>query len=254
MNLTQLLPGEDITNAGSKVRLIRNGKGLAWGTDAYLLAAYLRRGRRACELGCGCGVISLLAAAHEKFEYIAAVEIREDMADLTRRNAALNGLDGKIDVYCRDLRQVDHPFIAREMGGRFDAVFSNPPYIAHPGTANSDAAADCARHEIFGGIGDFCGAAARLLNHGGAFYTVFRPERLPDLFIALRTAGLEPKKLSFICPDHLSAPSLVLVESKLGGAPGLSVAPPVFFYRDGKEITPRVMSDRMAEIYQNCSF
>lgn len=244
----------DVVEVGSRVLLYRSSHGLAWGTDAYLLASYLRRGRRACELGTGCGVISLLAAAHGKFSHIDAVEIREDMAQLARRNVDLNGLGDKVNVICRDLRQISHEFIAEEMGGRFDAVFANPPYISHAGMKNSDDAADGARHELCGGIGDFCSAAARLLNHGGVFYCVFRPARLADLTEALRAARLEPKKAVFVYPDPFTSPSLVIVESRLGGAPGLDVAPPLFFYRDGKDVSPRVMSDRMAKIYDTCSF
>lgn len=254
MNEPELLPGEDVAAVGDKVRLIRNGHGLGWGTDAYLLAAYLRPARRACELGAGSGVISLLAAAHGKYDSVTAVEIRADMAKLARRNVALNGLEGKVTVMERDLRLLTHKVVADEMGGRFDVVFANPPYVAHPGMKNSDDAADAARHELCGGIGDFCAAAARLLNHGGRFCTVFRAERIPDLICALRENGLEPKRMTFVHPDRFSPPSFVLTESKLGGAPRLDVSAPLFFYADGKDVTPRVMSPEAAKIYSECSF
>ena len=70
----------------------------------------------------------------------------------------------------------------------------------------------------------------------------------------MRAVKLEPKKMTFVCPDAASAPSLVLCEAVLGASPGLDVSPPLFFYRDRPSVTPRVMTERMSEIYESCSF
>ncbi len=245
-----LRDGEREVSAGSLVRLITDGTGLAWGTDAYLLAAFVRPHGRMCELGSGCGVVSLLCAAHGKCQDITAIELQSDIAERSGRSARLSGLDGRVRVLCRDIRTVG--YADPDIGGRFDAVFANPPYIAHPGLSGRDASADAARHEQNGGISDFCAAAARLLKHRGKFYCVFRPARLADLFAAMRERRLEPKRLSFVYPDAFSAPSLVLAEASLGGGPGLSVSEPLIFYRDGSSVQPRVMTDEMKKIYDEC--
>lgn len=242
--------GERITDVGGRVRLISNGSGLPWGTDAYLLAAYIRHAGRACELGCGSGVISLLCAAHGHAADITALEIRPDMTELAERNAALNGLDGSLHVLCRDIREI----CARDFNGVFDTVFANPPYISHPGAPKCDPASQDARHEMWGGIGDFCAAAARLLRQRGSFYCVFRPERLADLFCAMRAAKLEPKRMTEIYPDVHSRPSAVLVEAKYRAAPSLAVSPPLIMYRDPPSVVPRVMTERAAAVYRDCSF
>lgn len=249
-----LLPGETLIEAGEKVRLITNGRGLRWGTDAYLLAAYLRPmpGKRACELGCGTGVVSFLAAAHGKYARVTAVELNPTSADQARRGVAVNGLDDRVTVLERDIRTLR--FTDPDVGGRFAAVFSNPPYIAHPGTESTDSVAAAARHELNGGIDDFCAAAARLLGSGGSFYTVFRPERLCDLFCALRAHRLEPKRMTLVYPDADSAPSVVLVESRLDAAPRLETAPPLIFFRDPPSVPSRRMTEQAARIYRNCDF
>ena len=54
-----------------------------------------------------------------------------------------------------------------------------------------------------------------------------KPERLSELFCALTAAGIEPKRLRLVCPRPASAPSLVLVEGRRGGRPGLTVEPPL---------------------------
>ncbi|MBQ2511921.1 MAG: methyltransferase [Clostridia bacterium] len=246
-----LRPGEVIRIAG-KIKIIESGKGLAWGTDAWLLAAYIRKCRRLCELGCGSGVISLAAAAYGRAESVTGIEVMEEPADRADRAAALNGFGDRVRVVRRDIREVR--YTDPGIGGRFDAVAANPPYISHPGKAKGDPESDAARHELHGGVADFCAAAARLLDHRGSFFVVFRPARLPDLFSSMRAVKLEPKKMTFVCPDAASAPSLVLCEAVLGAAPGLDVSPPLFFYRDRPSVTPRIMTERMSEIYESCSF
>ncbi len=241
--------GESITDVCGKIRLIRNGHGLDWGTDAYYLAAYLRRrpSRRACELGSGTGVISLLAAACEKFAHVTAVEINHYSAELAERNVRLNGLRGKVTVLCADVRDVS----CADVGGKCAAVFANPPYINHGGVPAADDARNAAKHEIFGGIADFCAAGARLLDHGGSFYCVFRPERLPDLFEAMRKNKLEPKRMREIVPYLGARPSAVLVEAKLGAAPRLDAEPPLVLHpaRASTELFPEAKT-----INEYCDF
>lgn len=249
MENINLSENENIVAVGERVRMISNGKGLAWGSDSYLLAARLRRGKRACELGCGTGVVSLLAAAFDKFDHVCALEIEKESADLAARNVSLNSLDGKMAVHNIDIREANPD----ALGGYFDCVFSNPPYFAHPGPESPDSIRQSARHEIHGGIADFCAAAARLLKYGGNFVCVYRPDRLVDLFCAMREARLEPKKICTVYADTKSKPAFVLVEAKFGGAPLLEYEPPLFLYTD-EIVNPRIRTERIEKIYEKTSF
>lgn len=240
---------ENIISVGDRVKMISNGRGLAWGSDSYLLAARLRKGKRACELGCGTGVVSLLAAAFDKFEHVCALEIERESAELAKRNAALNNLGKRVSVHNIDIREAR----ADALGGEFDCVFSNPPYFAHPGPESPDAIRQSARHEIHGGIGDFCAAAARLLKYGGTFVCVYRPDRLVDLFCAMRAARLEPKRMCMVHADTHSKPAFVLAEAKFGGAPLLEIEPPLFLYTD-EIVNPRIRTERIDQIYEKTSF
>ena len=74
-------------------------------------------------------------------------------------------------------------------------------------------------------LAELCAAAAWLLSRRGRFALVFRPERLADLFSALRGAGLEPKRLQFLQHSTAHAPYALLLESVKGGRPGLEVLP-----------------------------
>ena len=48
-----------------------------------------------------------------------------------------------------------------------------------------------------------------------------------DLCCALRARGLEPKRLRLVCRRAGDAPSLLLLEARRGGRPGLDIAAPL---------------------------
>lgn len=250
MDITPL-PDERLDRINENLTLLQKRDGLTFGTDAYLLAAYLRpmHRARAADLGCGTGIISLLAQARGKFAHVTAVEIQDSFAELTERNVRLNGLEKRISVLHADATLLR----AEDVDGELDVVFSNPPYMrADSGKRNVADEKYLARHEVCGGIGDFCAAAGRLLKHGGLFYVVWRPDRLGELWRGLIAARLEPKRMTMVQADTETAPSMVLMECKKGAAPSLNVTPSLILYRDGAAVTPRVMTEAAARVYDTC--
>lgn len=241
--------GERLDEVNESIKLLQKTDGLTFGTDAYLLAAYMyaNAGGLAVELGGGTGIISLLAASRKRFDKISIVEIQNDYAELIQRNITLNGMDSKLDVICKDVRELKPIDIGKEA----DIVFSNPPYMkTESGKRNVCDGKYAARHEVFGGIDDFCAAAYRLLKFGGKFYVVYRPDRLIDLISSLRHNKLEPKKMTFVQGDTKAAPSIVLIEAKKGASPLLTLTRNLLMYKDGS----RDMSDDVKKIYESCSF
>ncbi|MBE6596707.1 MAG: SAM-dependent methyltransferase [Ruminococcaceae bacterium] len=248
-----LYPDERIDEVNEKIRLIQKKDGLTFGTDAYLLAAYMKpqKNGRAAELGSGTGIISLLLAARERFSEIHAFEVQQDFAELSERNAALNSLDNMISVHRADVRDVR----PEDVGGELDVVFSNPPYmLVSSGKANLSDAKNIARHEVFGGIGDFCAAAKRMLKFGGKFYCVWRPDRLTALLSALAENKLELKKMTFVHADTNAKPSMVLISATKGGAPSLEVTPPLILHENFRGESARELTERAQRIYDTMSF
>lgn len=245
----RLAADERLDAVNEKITLIQKKDGLTFGTDAFLLAAFIKaqKNSRAAELGTGTGIIALLCAARAKLAHIDAIEIQPDFYELTKRNVSLNGFEDIISVINADVRDVNAAFVGKEV----DAVFTNPPYMRTDcGSRNVSDRRYIARHEVCGGIDDFCAAAYRLLKHGGKFYCVWRPDRLTALMAAMKANRLEPKKMVFVHADTDSEPSTVLISACKGGAEGLTVMPPLFLYestRDGA--SARVMTDRAKKIY-----
>lgn len=74
------------------------------------------------DLGCGCGIQALFAAAHSRL--VVATDISEAAAEFTRFNAALNGI-GNVEVRTGDR-------FGPVRGDRFDLIVSNPPFVPGP--------------------------------------------------------------------------------------------------------------------------
>lgn len=220
----------DIINAN--ITLTQNTSGLTYGTDALLLSAFInpKPKGRAVELGSGTGVISLLAAARGKFAHFYAYEVQSEYASLTEKNAVNNGFGDVISVINKDVRDAK----VSDIGKEADAVFANPPYMkSGTGERNADEGKYIARHEVYGGIDDFCACASLLLKHGGSFYVVWRPNRISDLILALEKNSLSLKRLINVYNDPGHSPCLVLAEARKGGGSGTFVTKP-FFIKDEK--------------------
>ena len=229
--MNAIFENERLDAVNDRLSLITDKNGLTLGTDALLLASFIRGNEKlaAVELGAGTGILSMLLAVRKKAGKITALEVQEKYAALSKRNVALNELTDKIEVIHTDIRT----YPVGETVGKFDIAFSNPPYLkADGGFRNKTDDNYIARHEVFGGIEDFAYAASRLLRYGGRFYLVHRPERLADIFDALRKAHLEPKRLVPVLPSPEEAPSLVLVEAVSGAKPSLVFSPSFPIYTD----------------------
>lgn len=227
--MIELYNDETLTRVNENIELIQKRHGLTFGTDAYLLYAYMKEQKSsvAVDMGCGTGIISLLCAAKGKYAKIYAVDVQKDFCDVAKRNAVHNSLDGKVEVLCSDVR---------ELKLEADVVFTNPPYMrSDSGRSNISSAKNIARHEIYGGIFDFLCSASRILKYGGLFYCVYRPDRLCDLVCAMRESGIEPKRFTFVyaSPDH--EPSIVLIEGKKGAKPSNIITKPLILRMDGKD-------------------
>ena len=222
-----LKDGQRLDRVNDNIQLIQYKDGLTFGTDALLLAAYVTgKYKNAVEIGGGSGIISLLIATRGKADKIDCVEVQAEFAELIKENAEINGMSDKIFSVLSDIRDF-------RPETEYELCFSNPPYMKNnSGKSNISDLKNIARHEENGGIADFCTAASKIVKYGGDFYLVYRPDRLCDLFCALRESGFEPKRITPVTADFESAPSMVLIEAKRGGRCGLKYTKSLLIYQD----------------------
>lgn len=218
--------------------LLQDDERLKLGTDAMLLSDFARipKGARVADLGCGNGAIFILLAARHPDCTLHGVEIQEKSYLLAAENIRLNHIDDRATAHHADLR--DLSFLPADS---FDVVVSNPPYMkSGSGLKTENPALLSARMEIDCTIEDVCRAASRLLKFGGSFSLVYRPDRLEDLFSALKAANLAPKRMRLVQNKVDAAPSLVLLEARKGGKPGMSHLPVLCIREENGEETAEV--------------
>lgn len=200
-------------------------------TDSFLLGGFAapRRSERVCDLGAGAGLLGVLLLAREPSLQVTGIERDAHACQMLARNAAVNGL--AMTALCADLRQRDEL-----PAGAFQLAVSNPPYFAPHTGAVAEGQRGSARAELTASLEDIFAAAERLLQWGGRFCLVYRPERLSALMAAAVTHGLEPKRLRMVQHTAQSTPSLLLLECRRGGKSGLSIEPPLLLrLPDGSE-------------------
>ena len=239
-------PGERIDELGhGGLRIIQHPGRFPFSVDAVLLAHFVkvRRRDRVLDLGTGCGVIPLLLSALHAEATLTGLEVQPETADMAARSVQMNGLEDRIRILCGDFRYVGE-LLGYE---QYDVVTINPPYRepdrGHispvPGRAS-------ARHGLTGDLTEAMAAAAHAVKFGGRVGVVFLAERLTDLFVAMRAARLEPKRLRLIQPRAGKPANLLLLEAVKGGGVGLKVEPPLVIYREGHTYT-----DEMLRFYED---
>lgn len=238
---------ESLIEVNHGLKLIQKVDGLTFGTDAYLLSAYVRKSRNsvAVDLGSGNGIIPLLLLAKDKISKAYAVEIQEDFTELILRNGECNGFSDRLKAYHGDVRSLE----ASDFSETVDIVVSNPPYMKCSGKPNESERKNIARHETAGHIFDFCSAASRILKYGGLFYVVWRPDRIGELIYALTSSKLEPKRMTFVYGRANLPPCLLLCEAKKCASPGCFVTAPLIMYNEDNSYTKE-----LADIYDGGVF
>jgi tRNA1Val (adenine37-N6)-methyltransferase len=217
-----------------RIRLLQKKRGYRFSVDAPLLAGFIRTRPedRLLELGAGNGVVSLLLS-RKPFRRIVCLEVQPGLADLARRNIALNGLEKRILVLEKDFRD----FRPRQ---KFDLVFSNPPYIKGAGGRVSQCEEKTiAKHEIKGDIFDIMRAAGRVLRKDGRACFIYPVKRKGDFNMAAEEVGLKAGRLRFVHSRRGECARWFLSECGFG-APPLEVLPPLLIYEESGDYTPEV--------------
>jgi len=212
-----------------KLSILQSRAGYRFSLDALLLGHFvqIRARDKIADLGTGNGVIALLLATLRPTAQVVGIEIQEAMVTRAIRNAKLNRLHQRVEIVQGDVRSINDIFPAES----FDVAVCNPPYRGlKSGRINPDWERRVARHEIKGSLQDFLRAGAYLLRPKGRMALIFPAARAVDLLQAMRTEGVEPKRLRLVHSAAGSAAALALVEGTKGGRRELDVMPPLVVY------------------------
>ena len=206
-----------------------------FGTDAFLLADFAKaKHKDICADFCtGSGIIALLLEKNYQPKKIYALEIQEKAHEQLKISVEKSNIDN-IEPVLTDLKNWRSDI-------ELDLITCNPPYkINNTGAKNDSEAVSIARHEMMCTVDDVCAAAKKNLKFGGRLCLCNRPERLCDIVTAMRTNGIEPKRLRTVHKNPECPPWLVLVEGKKGAKPFLQIEKPLFVRSENGGVSEEV--------------
>jgi len=209
---------------------------------AHLALSAAPDAKRLLDLGSGLGTIGLLWLGQQPRPFSAAactlLEAQAVSVELCRRTLKICAVEGAVDLRHGDLR--DHATL-EALGGGFDVVTANPPYMpARTGALPHHPQRAYCRHELRGGLLDFCRAAFGQLAPGGTFCIIHAALRAAEVldtlaacdFTVQRRADIfargDLKSVAFVCRragdacacDHGSEPQQARVEVEVQAADG----------------------------------
>ncbi len=227
---------DDLENSGLKI--IQNTEYFCFGMDAVLLAGFskVKSKKTVLDLCTGTGIVPILLSAKTKASRIYGVEIQKPCFDIGIRNIDLNNLGDRLQFFNEDLKTFT-------LDKEVDVVTVNPPYMSNTGVLNGNAEKTIARHEVLANIKDVLDCVNRNLKYGGDLYMVHRPDRLVDIFVAMRGVNVEPKVIRFVKSYNHSTPSMVLIKGQKGGKPSLKYENDLVIYKGVDVYTDEILND-----------
>lgn len=184
-------------------------------TDSMVLAHAASPGKNAriLDLGSGCGTLGLLLCAQNPGCLVTGIEIDENAHRCAVENIQRNGLSGRLESICADLRTIPQIFPA----GSFSACISNPPYF----TAGPESSLKQARREDTCSMDELFCAADWAVQYGGDFHLVHRPERFAQLCATAAAHHFEVKQVLLLRHRPDGPITLILAKCRKGGKAGL---------------------------------
>lgn len=185
-------------------------------TDSMLLSDFIRlpKSAQVLDLGSGCGTLGLLLCAQRTDCHIAGLELDPSAHAAALENIQRNALQARMTSICDNISRVNLVFPS----GSFACCISNPPYFSGGPASQTNPLArrddECTSEQLFQ-------AAAWALQFGGDFFLVHKPEKLAQLCACAVNVGLEPKRLRLIRHKPDSPVTLILLQCRKGGKPGL---------------------------------
>ena len=197
-------------------------------TDSMLLSHFVRlpKNARVLDLGSGCGTLGLLLCAKDPNCYVAGIEISAEAHAAAVENTCRNNLSHRLESICADLRSMPDSIIP----GSFHICVSNPPYFSGgPASTETPLARrdDCCSPEAL------FRSAGHCLKYGGDFFLVHKPEKLAQLIACGAAAGMEAKQLCLVRHKEGGPITLILLQFRKGGKPGLQLSEQSLFDSQG---------------------
>jgi tRNA1Val (adenine37-N6)-methyltransferase len=172
--------------------IVQSRSAMRVGTDAVLLAAWVRVGNctHVLDVGTGTGVIALICAQRCSTAMIEAIEIDQGSAEDARDNFAQSPWSNRLKIHLGD-------FLKITTSEKFDLIISNPPYFTHSLRA-ADPIRNAARHDDYLPSDAFMRQAKAMLKPEGKIALIFPKSELERWIVDATASGLKAARISHV--------------------------------------------------------
>lgn len=239
--MTSTISLEDLSHCGCPYKIYQDKNKFCFGIDAILLADYAKngRGKKACDLCTGNGIIPILLANKIKAETIHGLELQHSMVELAKESISLNKLENRITIFEGNLK--DACSILEK--NTYDLITVNPPYMK-PNAQTEKNPKSIARQEIQCNLEDVIKASSDLLKSNGKLYMIHRPNRLGEIFTLFEEYNLGARRLRLVQPTEKNKPTMLLIEAEKCARPELTVETILTVYSK-----PGIYTEEVNKIY-----
>lgn len=224
-------PFTDDTLLGGRVKLRQPAAGYRAGIDAVFLAAAVpaQAGDAVLDLGLGTGAAALCLLQRIPGLVVTGLEREPAYVALARHNARTNGWEARLLVLPGDVAALPH-----QLAGRFDHVFTNPPFIEDGQGTRARDPGRAAAHSADLPLSGWIAAAARCLRPGGMLSVVFPARREADLLAALPAGRV---RILPLVPRLGRPPKRFILQLSLGAPPSLVRLPGLVLHGESPGFT-----------------
>ena len=213
-----------------KVVVYQYLRGYRFSIDAPILADFLpTTDHPALEIGCGCGIISLLALHQGKFPSIRGLEIQEEQAGLARKNALENGMADRFEVFCGDFLKEHHRFKGTKV------ILTNPPYLSTgSGKLSPDPMVRRSKWDLSLPLSDLLKKTSEILDADGNFFLIYPHSRFDEFMEEARQVQLFPVRRRTVHSFKHGKAERFLIQLSTSRAEEEVLAPLVIFRSPGE--------------------
>ncbi len=202
--------------------------------DPVFLAATVpaNSGDRVLDAGCGVGAAALCLASRVDGVQVAGIDVLADLIGLAGEGAGLSGLSDRARFIAADILS------PLELGGPFDHVMANPPYLA-AGTAipPPDPAKRQANVEGDAKLADWVAFCLGQVKSGGTVTFIHRFDRLGEVVAALEKGAGDLKVFPLWPKTAGGGAKRVIVQGVKGAAAGVNIRDGLVLHGDNGDFT-----------------
>lgn len=183
------------------------------GVDGVLLGmwANVEGASHVLDVGCGCGVITLMCAQRNDSCDIFAVDIDGNAAQEAEGNFSNSPWNDRLTSRCMNFNELDE-------SNKYDLIISNPPYF-NSGVESLSSARTLARHQGELSPQTLLSKGSKLLNHDGRIAMIIPSEQLTDIIKHARSEGLEPCRVTLVKGNRKAEIKRALIEVRKADIP-----------------------------------